>query len=75
VLQVVTDIATSGIREFFLAHTHLSSTLSYFLNLSGLGDPTGSHAATGLAPRVTGTYESLHHGRVEIAIYNNTNEG
>jgi len=54
---------------------HLSSSLSYSLNLSGFGDPIGSNATTGLALSVTGAYKSLHHSRVEIPTYNNTKEG
>jgi hypothetical protein len=53
---------------------YLSSSLSYSLNLSGFGDPTGSHATAGLALRVAGNYKSLQHGRVEIPTYNKTKE-
>lgn len=77
-LQVFTDVAASGIREFvseFLVRIQLSSPVAYSLNLSGLGDPTGSHVTTGLALRITGTYKSLHHGRVEIPSLNKTTEG
>jgi hypothetical protein len=55
--------------EFFLdfpPHRHLSSSGSYPLDLSGLGDPTGSNATAGLALRVTGTHKPLYHGKVEI---------
>jgi hypothetical protein len=48
---------------------HLSSSGSYPLDLSGLGDPTGSNATAGLALRVTGTHKPLYHGKVEIYIY------
>jgi hypothetical protein len=39
---------------------------SYPLDLSGLGDPTGSSATTGLALTVTGTHKPLYHAKVEI---------
>jgi hypothetical protein len=47
---------------------HLSSSGSYPLHLSGLGDITGSNATAGLALRVTGTHKPLYHGKVEIPI-------
>jgi hypothetical protein len=50
----------------FPSPRHLSSSGSYSLNLSGLGDPTGSNATADLALRVTGTHKPLYHGRVEI---------
>jgi hypothetical protein len=46
---------------------HLSSSGSYPLDLSSLGDPTGSNATAGLALRVTGTHKPIYHGKVEIA--------
>jgi hypothetical protein len=52
----------------FPSPRHLSSSGSYPLDLSGLGDPTGSNASADLAPRVTGTHKPLYHGKVEIAI-------
>jgi hypothetical protein len=52
----------------FLSPRHLPSSGSYALDLSGLGDPTGSNATTGLALRVTGTHKPLYHGKVEIPI-------
>jgi hypothetical protein len=58
-------------REFFFyfpSPRHLSSSGSYPLDLSGLGDPTGSNATAGLALRVTGTHKPLYHGKVEIPI-------
>ena len=61
-LQVATDVAASGIREFLLdfpSPRHLSSSGSYPFDLSGLGDPTGSNATAGLALRVTGTHKPL----------------
>jgi hypothetical protein len=47
---------------------HLSSSGSYPLDLSGLGDPTGSNATAGFALRVTGTHKPLYHGKVEMPI-------
>jgi hypothetical protein len=47
---------------------HLSSSVSYPLDLSGLGDPSGSNATAGLALRVTGTHKPFYHGKVEIPI-------
>jgi hypothetical protein len=44
---------------------HLSSSGSFPLDLSGLGDPTGGNTTTGLVLRVTGTHWPLH-GKVEI---------
>jgi hypothetical protein len=71
VLQVATDAAASGIREFLLdfpSPRHLSSSGSYPLNLAGLGDPTGSNATAGLALMVTGNHKLIYHGKVEIPI-------
>jgi hypothetical protein len=45
---------------------NLSSPGSYPLDLSGVGDPAGSNATTGLAPRVTGTHKPLYHDKVAI---------
>jgi len=45
---------------------YLSSSGSYPLDLSGVGDPAGSSATAGLALRVTGTHKPLHHDKVEI---------
>jgi hypothetical protein len=50
----------------FPSPRHLSSSGSYPLELSGLGDPTGSNATAGLVLRVTGTHKPLYHGQVEI---------
>jgi hypothetical protein len=50
----------------FPSPRHLSSSGSYPLNQSGLGDPTGSNATAGLALRVTGTQKPLYHGKVKI---------
>jgi hypothetical protein len=40
----------------FPSPRHLSSSGSYPLDLSGLGDHTGSNATAGLALRITGTH-------------------
>jgi hypothetical protein len=50
----------------FQSPRHLSSSGSYRLDLSGLGDPTGSNATAGLALRVIGTHKPFYHGKVEI---------
>jgi hypothetical protein len=50
----------------FPSPRHLSSSGSYPLDLSNLGDPTGINATAGLALRVTGTHKPLYHGKVEI---------
>jgi hypothetical protein len=71
VLLVANDVAASGIREFLLdfpSPRHLSSSGSYPLDLSSLGDPTDSNATAGLALRVSGTHKPLYHGKVEIPI-------
>jgi len=54
-------------EEFLLkfpSSSYLSSSGSYPLNLSGLGDPAGSNATAGLALRVTGTHKPFHHDKV-----------
>jgi hypothetical protein len=50
----------------FPSSRYLSSSGSYPLELSGMGDPAGSNAIAGLALRVTGTHKPLHHDKVEI---------
>jgi len=45
----------------FPSSRYLSSSGSYPLDLSGLGDPAGSNAT---ALRVTGTLKPLHHDKV-----------
>jgi hypothetical protein len=52
----------------FPSPRHLSSSGSYPLDLSGLGDPGDSNATAGLALRVTGTHKPLYHSKVEIPI-------
>jgi hypothetical protein len=44
----------------------LSSSGSYPLDLSGVGDPAGSNATAELALRVTGTHKPLRRNKVEI---------
>jgi hypothetical protein len=58
----------------FSSPRHLSSSGSYPLDLSGLGDPTGSNAIAGLALRVTGTHKPLYHGKVVIPIKGSKNK-
>jgi len=64
-LQVVTGDAASGTRGIFIKvpffQVSLSSSGSYPLDPSGLGDPAGSNATAGLGLRVTGTHKPLHH--------------
>jgi hypothetical protein len=50
----------------FPSSRYLSSSGSYPLDLSGVGDPVGSNATAGLALKVTGTHKPLHHDKVEI---------
>jgi hypothetical protein len=57
----------------FPSPRYLSSSGSYPLDLSSLGDPTGSNATAGLALRVTGTHKPLYHGKVEIPIKGHLN--
>jgi len=58
--------ATEEFLSKFPSSRYLSSSGSYPLDLSGLGDPAGSNATAGLAVRVTGTHKPLHHDKVEI---------
>jgi hypothetical protein len=50
----------------FPSSRYLSSSGSYPLDLSGVGDPAGSNATTDLALRVTETHKPLHHDKVKI---------
>jgi hypothetical protein len=50
----------------FPSSRYLSSSGSYPLDLSGVGDPAGSNATACLALRVTGTHKPLHHDKVAI---------
>jgi hypothetical protein len=52
----------------FPSPRHLSSSGSYPLDMSGLGDPAGSNATAGLALRVTATHKPLYYGKVEILV-------
>jgi hypothetical protein len=53
----------------FPSPRHLSSSGSSPLDLSGLGDPTGSNATAGLVLRVTGTLKPLYHSKVEVPTF------
>jgi hypothetical protein len=50
----------------FPSSRYLSSSGSYPLDLSGVGEPAGSNAIAGLALRFIGTHKLLHHDKVEI---------
>jgi hypothetical protein len=52
----------------FSSPTHLSSSVSYPLDQSGLENPTVRHDTAGLALRVTGSDKSLHCVKVEIPV-------
>ena len=52
----------------FPSPKHLSSTGSYPLDLSGLGNSTGSDTTVGLALRFTETHKPFHHDRVKIPL-------
>jgi hypothetical protein len=51
-------------RRSLLLGFSLRLVLALLNVLSGLGDPAGSNATTGLAIRVTGTHKPLHHDKV-----------
>jgi hypothetical protein len=61
-----THPASEEFLSKFLSSRYLSSSGSYPLDLSGVGDPAGSNATAGLALRVTGTHKPLHHDKVEV---------
>jgi hypothetical protein len=48
----------------FPSSRYLSSSGSYLLDLSGVGDPAGSNVTADLAFRVTGTHKPLHRDKV-----------
>jgi hypothetical protein len=50
----------------FSSSRYISSSGSYPLDLSGVGDPAGSNATADLALRVTGTHKPLLRDKVEI---------
>jgi hypothetical protein len=50
----------------FPSSRYFSSSGSYPLDLSGVGDPAVSNATPDLALRVTGTHKPLHRDKVEI---------
>jgi hypothetical protein len=52
----------------FPSSRYLSSSGSYPLDLSGVGDPGGSNATAGLTLRVTGTHKPLHRDKVKITL-------
>jgi hypothetical protein len=52
----------------FPSPRHLSSSGSYPLDLSGLRGPTGSNTTASIALRVTGTHNTLHHGKWKIPL-------
>jgi len=58
--------ASEEILSKFPSARYLSSSGSYPLDLSGMGDPARSNATASLALRVTGTHKPLHHDKVEI---------
>jgi hypothetical protein len=49
----------------FPSSRYLSSSGSYPLDLSGMGDPAGSNATADLALRITGTHKPFHRDKVE----------
>ena len=59
-------LASEEFLSKFPSSRYLSSSGSYPLDLSGMGDPAGSNATASLALRVTGTHKPLHHDKVEI---------
>jgi hypothetical protein len=60
-------LASEEYASEFPSVKHLSSSGSNPLDLSDLGDPTGSSATASLAVSVIGNHERLHQGKVEIA--------
>jgi hypothetical protein len=52
----------------FPSSRYLSSSGSYPLDLSGVGNPAGSNATAGLDLRVTGTHKPFHHDKVDIPL-------
>ena len=53
----------------FPSSRYLSSSGSYLLDLSGVGDPAGSKATADLALRVTGTHQPLHQDKASGGMY------
>jgi hypothetical protein len=60
--------ASEEVLSKFPSSRYLSSSGSYLLDLSGVGNPAGSNATGGLALRVTGIHKPLHHDNVEIPL-------
>jgi hypothetical protein len=67
ILHIVTDVSASeeSVSQF-RSPSHFSSSGSYPLDMSALGDPTGCNATAGLAYRVAETHKSLFHGKAGI---------
>jgi hypothetical protein len=55
------------VSELPYARHHCSSG-SYAVDVSGLGDPTGSKATAGLALIVTRTHKPVHQGKMQIPL-------
>jgi len=74
VFLVATDVTASGIRGIIIgvpSLRHLSSSGCCPLYLYGLGNPTSSSTAAGLALGVTGIHKPLCYGKVEITLEGN----
>jgi hypothetical protein len=50
----------------FPSSRYLSSSGSFPLDVSGVGDPAGNNATACLELRVSGIHKPLHHDKVEI---------
>jgi hypothetical protein len=50
----------------FPSSTHFSWSDSYFVRLSGLGEPTGSNVTNSVALRLAGSYKALYHCKVYL---------
>jgi hypothetical protein len=61
-LQPASEESVSEVRSL----RRLSSSGSYPVDLSALGDPTGSNGTTGLAVEGAGTHKPFHHGKVVL---------
>ena len=59
-------LASEEFVSEFPSPRHFSLSVSYFLDLSDLGDPTGSTTTAGITLRVTGTHNPLHHNKLQI---------
>jgi hypothetical protein len=65
-LLVALLLASEKCEPEILSPRHLSLSVSYPFDLSGLVGPTSGTATAGLAVRVTGNHKPLHRGKVEI---------